>query len=175
MKKMIPPFVLSPSKDERKLLAAFASLLLCASAQAQEDYSYARRLYNNKAQCQYCHGWAGDGAGDGQAGAAPSLRVTRLNREQLIQVIQCGRPGTPMPRFDDQAYVDKRCYNVTEAELGSRTPQLPPGSPLTQREIDAVADFILAKFKGRDKITREECEETFGKGSRACSDYGALP
>ena len=147
-----------------------------ATAGAQEDFSYARRLYIDKAQCSYCHGWAGDGAGEGQSnGGAANLRQTRLNRAQLVITIMCGRPGTAMPHFDEAAYTDKRCYGTTEAELGKNTPALPPGSTLQTREADAIADYVLAKFAGRGAATRAECEETFGKDARACGEYAAKP
>ena len=147
-----------------------------ATASAQEDFSYARRLYLDKAQCSYCHGWAGDGAGEGQSnGGAANLRQTRLNRAQLVMAIMCGRPGTAMPHFDESAYSDKRCYGTTAAELGKHTPALPPGSTLQAREAEAVADYLLAKFIGRGAVTRAECEESFGKGAHACGEYPAKP
>ena len=154
--------------------AAVVLVMASATASAQEDFSYGRRLYLDKAQCSYCHGWAGDGAGDGQSnGGAANLRQSRLNRAQLILVIQCGRPGTAMPHFDDGAYRDKPCYGMNEAEVGTRKPALPPGSTLQPREAEAVADYLLGKFIGRGPITRTECEESFGKGARACGDYPA--
>ncbi|MDQ6780369.1 MAG: c-type cytochrome, partial [Candidatus Eremiobacteraeota bacterium] len=147
-----------------------------ATASAQDDFSYARRLYHDKAQCSYCHGWAGDGAGEGQSnGGAANLRQTRLNRAQLVMLILCGRPGTAMPRFDESAYSDKRCYGMTETQLGSRTPALPPGSTLQAKEAEAIADYLLAKFVGRGAATRTECEESFGKGARSCGEYPAKP
>ena len=146
------------------------------TAGAQEDFSYARRLYLDKAQCSYCHGWAGDGAGEGQSnGGAANLRQTRLNRAQLTLVIQCGRPGTAMPHFDESAYRDKPCYGMNEAEVGTRKPALPPGSTLQPREAEAIAEYLLAKFVGRGAITRVECEESFGKGARACGEYSEKP
>jgi mono/diheme cytochrome c family protein len=160
----------------RAALLAVMIVVCSATASAQEDFSYARRLYLDKAQCSYCHGWAGDGAGEGQSnGGAANLRQTRLNRAQLVMLILCGRPGTAMPRFDESAYSDKRCYGMTEAELGSRMPALPPGSTLQPREAEAIADYVLAKFAGRGAATRAECEESFGKGARACGEYPAKP
>ena len=103
------------------------------------------------------------------------MRQTRFNRAQLVMTIMCGLPGTAMPHFDEAAYSDKRCYGVTEAELGSRTPALPPGTTLQAREAEAIADYLLAKFVGRGAATRAECEETFGKGARACGEYPAKP
>jgi mono/diheme cytochrome c family protein len=158
--------------------ALFGVMLVVGSATAgaQEDFSYARRLYLDKAQCSYCHGWAGDGAGEGQSpGGAANLRQTRLNRAQLVMTIMCGRPGTAMPRFDESAYSDKRCYGMTEAQLGSRTPALPAGSTLQPREAEAIADYVLAKFVGRGAVTRTECEESFGNGARSCGEYPAKP
>ena len=160
----------------RATLLGVLMIVGSATAGAQEDFSYARRLYLDKAQCSYCHDWSGDGAGEGQSnGGAANLRQSRLNRALLVMTIQCGRPGTAMPHFDEAAYTDKRCYGVTEAELGSRTPALPPGSTLQAREIEAIADYLLAKFAGRGAPTRAECEETFGKDARSCGDYPAKP
>jgi mono/diheme cytochrome c family protein len=142
-----------------------------------DDFVFGRRLFLDKAQCLYCHGWAGDGAGEPQSnGAAANLRMTPLKRDQLIEVISCGVPGKAMPHFDKQAYADERCYGVTESELGRDTPALPPGSTLNKREIEAVADYLLAKVIGRGPvITREECEEAYGDGARQCAQYPAKP
>ena len=158
-----------------RMLAASATIILFGmmiSPCRADDFDYARRLYLDKAQCAFCHGWAGDGAGEPQSnGGAASLRQSFLNREQLVEVIMCGRPGTPMPRFDEDAYTDKRCYDITEAELGPNTPTLPPGSTLQKREAEAIADYIVAKLIGRGAVTREECLEVFGQDARSCGDY----
>jgi hypothetical protein len=121
--------------------AGVASTLVCLAFGAKvatshaDDFAFGRRLFLDKAQCLYCHGWAGDGAGEPQSnGAAANLRVSPLKREQLIEVITCGVPGKAMPHFDEEAYADRRCYGVTEAELGRDTPALPPGSILNKRD-----------------------------------------
>jgi mono/diheme cytochrome c family protein len=159
-------------------LVLLATLAFAATSAARaDDYAFGRRLFLDKAQCLYCHGWAGDGAGEPQSnGAAANLRVTPLKREQLIEVITCGVPGKAMPHFDEQAYTDKRCYGVTEAELGRDTPALPPGATLNKREVEAVADYLLAKVIGRGPvITREECEEAYGDAARQCARYPGKP
>jgi Cytochrome C oxidase, cbb3-type, subunit III len=142
---------------------------------AADDYAYARRLYLDKAQCAFCHGWAADGAGEPQSnGGAANLRESKLGRDLLIEVIRCGVPGKAMPHFDELAYTDKRCYGLSEADLGANVPQLPPASTLQRREIEALADYLMAKIIGRGKVTREECEEVF-PGRRSCADYPAKP
>jgi Cytochrome C oxidase, cbb3-type, subunit III len=155
------------------LLATCSSF---SAARADDNFAFGRRLFLNKAQCSYCHWWAGDGAGEPQSnGAAANLRETKLSRSQLIEVVSCGVPGKAMPHFDEDAYTDKRCYDVSEADLGSNTPSLPPGSTLSKREIEAVADYLLAKVIGRGPVTRGECEEAHGGGARQCEQYPATP
>jgi mono/diheme cytochrome c family protein len=158
------------------LLATWLGIGWMSPAHA-DDFAFGRRIFLDKAQCLYCHGWAGDGAGEPQSnGAAANLRVTPLKRDQLIEVVTCGVPGKAMPHFDEEAYTDKRCYGVTEAQLGRDTPALPPGSTLNKREIEAVVDYLLAKVIGRGPVvTRGECEEAYGVGARQCGKYAAGP
>jgi hypothetical protein len=156
-------------------LALVAAVVLAHGATAQ-DFERGRRLFLEKADCAYCHGWAGDGAGQGQSpGGAANLRRSQLQRDQLITVVSCGIPGTAMPHFDDGAYTDARCYGMTESELGSRTPPFPPSTTLVKREVEALVDFLLAKIIGRGAITRGECIENFGERARSCNDYPAGP
>ena len=114
-------------------LAFLAAVFSAATSAAADDFAYGRRLYLDKAQCSYCHGWAADGAGEPQSnGGAANLRQSFLNREQLIEVIMCGRPGTPMPHYDEAAYTDNRCYGMTEAELGTSVAGLAAGRNLAE-------------------------------------------
>jgi hypothetical protein len=61
------------------------------------------------------------------------LHETRLNREQLIEVIACGRPGTEMPHFYKYAYEDTDCYGLKGKDWGSKAPRYPHSTPLTRR------------------------------------------
>ena len=136
------------------VVVALAALLACAdmacAQDAPKDVSFGDRLYHDKADCQFCHGVNGDGHGDPRSpGKAPDLHQTRLDHDQLIEVITCGRPGSEMPHFDKYAYEDKSCYGLSAAELGQQTPPDPHSTSLTMREIEAVADYILATYKGK--------------------------
>src|SRR5262245_30428267 len=138
----------SRMRGERVIAAVM--LWLCADAAAAQDVSFGQRLYQEKADCQFCHGVNGDGRGDPRSpGKASDLHKTRLDREQLIEVIACGRPGREMPHFDKYAYEDKGCYGLSAAELGQNIPPDPHSTSLTKREIAALADFILATFVGK--------------------------
>src|SRR5262252_3269746 len=83
------------------------------------DIDDGMRLYQQKGNCQSCHGWAGDGRKtDSQMPDGPNLRETKLNRAGLVLTIKCGRLNSQMPAFDKFAYSgDGRCYGKTQADL----------------------------------------------------------
>lgn len=131
-------------------IVAAAALTMFTCAASAQDVSFGQRLFQEKADCQFCHGPDGDGRGDPRSpGKASDLRKTMLQREHLIEVITCGRAGTEMPYFDKYAYEDKKCRGLSEADLGKDMPPVPHSTTLTQREIAAVADYILVRFVGK--------------------------
>jgi mono/diheme cytochrome c family protein len=138
---------------------------------AQEDAALGQRTWKDKAGCPQCHGWAGDGLASGfhNQGGLP-LRKTQLNRNQIRTTIQCGRPGTAMPHFDRFAYTDKRCYGMTEKDLGNLVPDRAP-TTLQPFEIDAVADYVATKLKGAGPVTRAQCVAFFGQTEAECAKY----
>jgi mono/diheme cytochrome c family protein len=133
------------------VVATITALLLNAGVACAQDKSFGDRLFHDKAECQFCHGLDGDGHGDPRSpGKAANLHETILNRDQLIEVITCGRPGTEMPHFDKYAYVDDdKCYGLAKADVGKDIPPDPLSTPLTKHEIEAVADYIIANYKGK--------------------------
>src|SRR3989442_15955380 len=106
--------------------ALLAATLVRPAAQAPapapdpSDIAEGMRLYQQKANCQACHGWAGDGhKTDSQMPDGANLRETKLNRSGLVLVIKCGRLNSQMPAFDKFAYSDGRCYGKKQADLKS--------------------------------------------------------
>lgn len=156
------------------LVAAVALAAACIAAPIARADEVARgqRIWHDKAECNFCHGWAGDGMGGfHHPGRPPSLRITQLGRDQIRTLIQCGRPGTPMPYFDRFAYTDKRCYGMTEADLGEKMMPNRASITLQHDEIDALADYVAAKIKGAGPVTRAECTEYFGGATSRCDPY----
>src|SRR6266481_9673465 len=80
------------------VLAITAAAFIAPGAQGQDpqplsdsDIADGMRLYQQKGNCQACHGWAGDGhKSDSQMPDGPNLRETKLNRASLVMVIKCG-------------------------------------------------------------------------------------
>ena len=132
-----------------RLITIVISATLTYAASAQDTY-FGQRLFQEKADCQFCHGPEGDGRGDPRSpGKASDLHKTMLAREQLIEVVTCGRTGTEMPYFDKYAYEERKCRGLSETDLGRDMPPVPHSNNLTQREIAAVVDYILARFVGK--------------------------
>ncbi|HXP83794.1 MAG TPA: cytochrome c [Bryobacteraceae bacterium] len=162
--------------------AAVAVAIMASGAQGQEqqplsasDIADGMRLYQQKANCQACHGWAGDGRKtDSQMPDGANLRETKLNRAGLITVIKCGRLNSQMPAFDKFAYStgDKRCYGKTQADLKLNPTRMPdPPATLQQREIDLIADFLVAKVVGKGPMDRAKCVEFWGSETDVCKEF----
>ncbi len=155
----LPPFAL-----------IFMFGIASVSAQAQ-DSSYGEQVFFDKAQCNQCHGWSGNGQGDDPRQSGANLRDSKLNRDQIVETVSCGRPGTGMPHFDKFAYTDKRCYGATAADLGDQVPPIPPSSYLAKRDIQAVADYLLNNIVGKGQVTYQDCTAHFGDGASDCEAY----
>jgi mono/diheme cytochrome c family protein len=159
------------------LVAIGAALPVAVRVRAQapdaSDIAEGMSLYQQKANCQACHGWAGDGRKmDNEMPAGANLREIKVNRAALVVTIKCGRPGTSMPAYDRLAYSDGRCFGMTQAQLKSLPTRMPdPPAPLQPREIELVADFLLAKIIGKGPMDHAKCVEYWGSDVEACRDF----
>src|SRR6516165_7658205 len=134
-----------------------------AQAPDASDIAEGMRLYQQKGNCQACHGWAGDG---------PNLRETKLPRNGLVMTIKCGRLNSQMPAFDKFAYTDGRCYGKTQADLKSFPTRMPdPPATLQVREIELITDFMLAKIVGKGPMDHAKCVEFWGADVDACREF----
>lgn len=135
----------------------------------QPDATDAGKAVFKRANCFGCHKWHGNGGG-GYGGDALSLRKTELTREQMIETVSCGRPGTGMPFFTRGAYDTVKCYGMNRQDAGA---QMPPEANVFLRpnDVEAVADYLLAHVKGKDEPNFAECSEFFGTASRVCDVY----
>ncbi len=161
-------------------VAITAAAFVVGGAQGQEpqplsasDIADGMRLYQQKGNCQACHGWAGDGRKtDSQMPDGANLRDTKLNRSGLVMTIKCGRLNSQMPAFDKFAYTDGRCYGKTQADLKSYATRMPdPPATLQQREIDLIADFLIAKIVGKGPMDHAKCVEFWGSETDACKEF----
>src|SRR5450631_4498762 len=136
---------------------------------ATSDPTSAGRAVFKRGNCFGCHKWHGNGGG-GYGGDALSLRKTELTREQIIETVGCGRPGTGMPFFTRGAYDTIKCYDMNRQDAGG---QIPPEANtfLRPNDIEAVADYVIARIKGKSEPNHAECVSFFGDTSRVCDIY----
>jgi mono/diheme cytochrome c family protein len=124
--------------------SALWGLALCAPAFAQDQTAAGEAAWD-KAGCLQCHGSTGEGGDGGEFPAGPSLRKTRLDRAALVEAISCGLPGTAMPSWLDGAYTKRTCYGFP---LGPPPAEITATPVLNDGEIEALVDFLAAKFIG---------------------------
>lgn len=135
------------------------------------DPERGRIVYRSVGYCGNCHGWAGDGKSGTnlQAPVGPNLRETPLDTAALIEVIGCGRPGTPMPYHDRAAYRDGRCFGM---DLDDFAPGAEPvrGKTFSDRDVANVVAYLEAHVIGRGEPTFEDCTAFYDNPSaRACA------
>ena len=100
-----------------------------------------------------------------------NLRASVLDRETLIMLIKCGRPGSGMPAFDKFAYSDGRCYGLKQADIKAPNLAMPdPPATLQAREIEALADFLLAKIIGKGPMDHAKCVDYWGSENEVCNE-----
>jgi len=152
------------------VIVAIAAMTASVAAQSV-DLADAGKAVFKRANCVGCHKWHGNGGG-GYGGDALSLRKTELTREQIIETIGCGRPGTGMPFFARGAYDSVQCYGMNRENVGS---QMPPEANIFLRpsDVEAVADYVIAHIKGKGEPNYSECVDFFGNASRVCDIYKA--
>lgn len=155
--------------------AAFVGLVTVAgsaSAQAQNapDFGLGLRIWTVTGNCQQCHGWFADGLKmDNQMPDGANLHDTQLGREDLIMTVKCGRPAGGMPAFEKDAYKDGHCYGMTAADLKAAGVVMYDMGTLRDEQIEAVVDFILAKFKGKP-LNKAACIDMWGGDRTTCRD-----
>jgi mono/diheme cytochrome c family protein len=154
-------------------LAVTLSTLCSALAQsaAPADPTDAGKAVFNRANCFGCHKWHGNGGG-GYGGDALSLRKTELSREQIIETVSCGRPGTGMPFFTRGAYDTVKCHDMNRQDAGNNMPP-EANTFLRPPDIEAVANYVDAHIKGKGEPNHKECIDFFGDTSRVCDVYKA--
>jgi len=154
------------------VVVAFSGLTV-AKAQDAGDIAEGGRLFRQKANCQACHGWAGDGNKlDSQMPDGANLRETKLDRDAVVMTIKCGIPGTGMPPFDKFAYSDGRCYGLKQADVRASGHRMAdPPATLQNREIEFIADFLFAKVIGQGPMSHAKCIDYWGSEVEACTEF----
>ena len=133
------------------------------------DLAEGMRIYK-AANCVGCHKWDGQGGG-GYGGAAANLRKTQLDYNAIVMTVTCGRPGTGMPHFQEEAYSDGHCYGLKAGDIPPDQKVAAPIKWLRPHDILTVAKYVDENLKGKGAPTYAQCQAFFGTTSRVCETY----
>jgi mono/diheme cytochrome c family protein len=122
------------------------------------------RIYRDQANCASCHGWNGLG---GQVDPRPpSLIDSQLDKNALVETIACGRIGRAMPNHLAGSWTPAfPCYGgkLTRDIAEDQMPRK-PFATLTMDEINDVANYVLAFYKGKP-MSYFNCVAYFGSST----------
>jgi len=101
-------------------LGLMVALVLGGGATAQdapaeptpEQVLAGKRIWVDAA-CFNCHGTNGQGGSSKDFPHGPSLRMSALDNETMLEIIACGIPGTAMPGWAKGAYTERPCFGDT--------------------------------------------------------------
>jgi hypothetical protein len=151
------------------IAAALAGLAWSGPAAAQDAVAVGLKAWQDNG-CFNCHGTFGEGGEGGHFPAGPSLRRTRMSKEDLRETIACGRPGTEMPANLEGAYVRVPCFGLP---LGPPPPGTTAGVAMPAAQLDAMVEYLLARVVGKSpNITKAECAAYHGRPDHPdCDNY----
>ncbi len=124
-------------------LAACIGLTVPALAQDNSDLAVGRDAWD-RAGCANCHGNRAQGGVGEDYPIGPSLRNITFDKETMVEIVSCGRPGTPMPAWLKGAYLEVECYGMPVGARPAERVTLP--GLFTADEVKALVDYIFATF-----------------------------
>ena len=123
-------------------LAACIGLAVPALAQDNSGLAVGKGVWT-RGGCFNCHGDRAQGGDGGDYPVGPSLRKITYDKATMVEVVSCGRPGTPMPAWLQGAYTKVACYGMP---VGSIPSGVTAPAIFTADEIKALVDYIFATF-----------------------------
>jgi hypothetical protein len=94
---------------------------------------------------------------DNYDGCLPTIKLAKLGSRRvkratcLIVVLQYDTYAMhrTAPSVSERGREDTDCYGLKGKNLAVDAPHYPRSTPLTRREIEAIADYILTTFVGK--------------------------
>ena len=143
-------------------LAILAAVIAFAIPSRAQDEAQVKAGLNawRSSGCSECHGPFADGEKErDEAPTGANLRTTRLDDPTVAETIRCGRPGTGMPSFGEDAYA-RGCYG---RPAGPAPDDLYPAPvKLGAADIAAIVTYLRARVVGRGPVTPQECAFYYG-------------
>lgn len=97
----------------------------------------------NDAACYNCHGQNGQGGHSADFPPGPNLRTSGVDPDTMLQMVECGLPGTKMPSWLKGAYTDIACYGNP---LGPAPADVVTSAAYSEAELKALVAYIQVNF-----------------------------
>ena len=166
------------AKRTTAILFLFCALQAGSTATAQDAdpavIDAGMRVYNSTVECEICHGWTGRGGpanDEPENDPGPSLVLSELDRDTMIELVACGTPGGQMPQYLATAWTEARpCYGMTAADQSPQRRPPRPDRTLRPGQIEAVVTYVREVYQGKE-MTLDTCIKYYSPTSRACNRY----
>lgn len=168
----VPSATLAIDENEMRRRAAEENAQPVAAEFALADEALANglRYYRDVANCKFCHAWNGVGSRVEGEPIPASLVKSELSREQLYEVIACGRPGSGMPNHLRGSYSEEHpCYGLTAPLDRSEMPRR-PFAQLTAAQIDDLVTYVQTVYQGKE-MNYEYCAAYFERDAPQCQRF----
>jgi mono/diheme cytochrome c family protein len=134
-------------QDTSSSASSSSSASASSSAPAASGGDDATRLATGKhiwndAACYNCHGANGAGGHSADFPPGPNLRTSGLDPKTMLQIVECGVPGTKMPAWLKGAYTETACYGKP---LGTPSDVQVSGA-FSEDELKALVDYVQTNF-----------------------------
>ena len=144
--------------------------LACAGAASAQDEAQVKAgvtAWRNSG-CSECHGPFADGEKErDEAPTGANLRTTRIDNATIAETIRCGRPGTGMPSFGEDAY-SRGCYGQPAGPVPDAL--YPASRKLSATEIATIITYLRARVIGHGAVTPQECAYYYGENAASFCD-----
>jgi mono/diheme cytochrome c family protein len=150
-------------------IMAVAAIVFAGACQAEDEAQVKAGVTAWRSSgCSECHGAFADGEKErDEAPTGANLRTTRLDDATIAETIRCGRPGTGMPSFGEDAYA-RGCYGQP---AGPAPDDLQPAPrKLGAPEITAIVAYLRARVIGHGPVTPQECAFYYGENAASFCD-----
>lgn len=95
------------------------------------------------AACSNCHGANAGGGHSADFPAGPSLRTSGLDPQTMLQMVECGIPGTKMPSWLKGAYTETACYGNP---LGPAPGDVLTSGAYTEQQLRDLVAYVQTNF-----------------------------
>ena len=148
-------------------LAAFAGWAFVAFATPVAAQDYEGAGVWRRGNCTTCHGGVGQGGGGDENPAGPNLHQSDLTRDELREMIACGRGEMPFNLAG--AYFEVSCYGIP---VGAVPEGFQGGARFSAEDLDLLVDFLMTFVLGTE-VNREACSAFYNgdQNARACQQF----